>query len=214
MSSITKTTKNKQCRVESCAGRGQINRLTGERGLIKGYCVKHYKRMTRNQPLTSPSRFELRPAVIEGDIAKIPLGVNAKDGYAIVDKDFAHLADEANWCKSWHGYAVGRYDNKLCRMHHLIVGKTPAGLVVDHINRNKLDNRSGNLRTTTQSKNMLNVGMRKDNKTGHRNISLANNVYTVYIRRNNKVLFNARYKTINEAVLSRDKVLRQIGERV
>ena len=37
---------------------------------------------------------------------------------------------------------------------------------LDHINRNKSDNRIENLREATQSCNMINTGVRADNKTG------------------------------------------------
>ena len=41
-------------------------------------------------------------------------------------------------------------------MHREILGKIPEGYVVDHINRNGLDNRKKNLRICTVSENLLN----------------------------------------------------------
>lgn len=45
---------------------------------------------------------------------------------------------------------------KMVQMHHVIVGRPLGGLITDHINRNGLDNRRENLRTTSNSQNTLN----------------------------------------------------------
>lgn len=45
-------------------------------------------------------------------------------------------------------------------------GQIPSGMQVDHINRNSLDDRIGNLRLATRSQNMMNAGARKTNKCG------------------------------------------------
>lgn len=48
-------------------------------------------------------------------------------------------------------------EGRWVRMHHFIVGKpSDPALVIDHINRNGLDNRKSNLRIVTHKENMLN----------------------------------------------------------
>lgn len=54
-------------------------------------------------------------------------------------------------------------------MHTEIMG-TPKGMVTDHINRNKLDNRRSNLRICTHAQNMANQGAQKNNKSGYRGV--------------------------------------------
>lgn len=83
----------------------------------------------------------------------IPLG--GKGGVTVVDREMAHL-DGKFWCRSSHGYAVTGAGKNRQYMHHAVLGKPPTGLVTDHINRDRLDNRRANLRFVTQKVNINN----------------------------------------------------------
>jgi hypothetical protein len=68
------------------------------------------------------------------------------------DEDFKMLVElGANWCVS-DGYAFNR---KLGRMHRLLTS-APNGVMVDHVNGDRLDNRRVNLRLCTNSQNQAN----------------------------------------------------------
>lgn len=121
--------------------------------LAKKLCSKHYYRLKRGQSVIGKSRFDRRPAVIDGDVARIELG-NGK-GHTIVDKEFAYI-DSHNWSLDGYGYPCTWHEGKIVKIHHMIIGKPGKGLVVDHINRDKLDNRVVNLRKVTQKENILN----------------------------------------------------------
>lgn len=52
--------------------------------------------------------------------------------------------------------------------HH---GPIPPGMDVDHIDRDRHNNRPGNLRLLTRAQNLQNSEMHKDNRTGYKGVS-------------------------------------------
>lgn len=106
---------------------------------------------------------------------------------AVVDDDiYEYLA-----CWDWHyagpsggGYAKrADWDNgkmKIIRMHHVVL-PLKDGLVCDHINGNRIDNRRENLRLVTKSQNMRNQGISARNKTGYKGVSKHQGKYRAYI---------------------------------
>lgn len=144
-----------------------------------------------------------RPAIIKGDIALIPLGANAKDGYAIVDKEFAHLADK-NWCMHTKGYVVGAGGRK--RLHRVIMN-TPPNEQVDHINGNKLDNRIDNLRNCTAKQNSYNNSIYSNNTSGYKGVVLikTSGKFRARIRFNNKYLHIGCFNSAIEAAKAYNK---------
>jgi len=111
----------------------------------------------RECPLGSVCRnFRARPPTPQGEMVKtIPLG----DGfYAYVD------AGDYEWLSQWawhmhNGYAARREKRKLIFMHREIA-RPSKGMVVDHKNRNKLDDTRENLRVCTPQENGRNKGKR------------------------------------------------------
>lgn len=77
----------------------------------------------------------------------------------LVDAEDEHIFQQYKWHINDGGYAVWRGnvdgEKKTVRLHRLIA-HPPKGLVVDHINRNKLDNRRCNLRCVSQAINANN----------------------------------------------------------
>lgn len=55
---------------------------------------------------------------------------------------------------------------------HRVIADAPAGMHVDHINGNPLDNRDENLRLVTMSQNMRNRKMTSKNTTGYKGVCL------------------------------------------
>ena len=92
----------------------------------------------------------------QGDVKQIPLGEGM---VAYVDTaDFEWLNQ---WTWRLHGgYAMRRCQGKVIYMHREIA-QPPEGMVVDHLNHNKLDNTRANLRACTHRENAYNSAKRR-----------------------------------------------------
>jgi len=114
-----------------------------------------------------------------------------------------------------HGYLqvhIGEHNVFVHRiiwfMHH---GTYPDQ--IDHINRDRTDNRIENLRAADNSSNQRNVGLRKDNSTGHKGIHIADGKYLARIRFKNVRHYLGVFKTLEEAVQAyRDKEVELYGK--
>jgi hypothetical protein len=76
-------------------------------------------------------------------------------GYAIVDKEDEERVLSQKWYKNNRGYAA-MHQKITQTMHAFLIGKAPKGFVIDHINRNRYDNRKCNLRYITYGQNNQN----------------------------------------------------------
>lgn len=105
------------------------------------------------------------------------------------------------WSKNSHGYAYARINYKITLFHKICF---PDGLsnMIDHINRNKLDNRKSNLRIVDYSQNNRNVSIKKNNKSGYTGVwfDKRNNKYSARIHsKDGKYLFLGYFDTAEEA---------------
>lgn len=99
------------------------------------------------------------------------------DKCALVDADAPALVFKANWSLTTNGYAKtnipmgdGRFTTVM--MHRVVMG-AGKGQMIDHINRNKLDNRRENLRFATSSENARNKSFK--NSLKYRGVSVSGN---------------------------------------
>jgi len=96
---------------------------------------------------------------------------------AIVDDDMVDVVRPYPWsvcglpAGNFHARAnVGNAKrNRTLYLHHLVL-PAKKGFLVDHINRNQLDNRRVNLRYLTPAQSLQNTSVRGHSRTGIRNV--------------------------------------------
>lgn len=111
---------------------------------------------------------------IEGDRAKIYF-FNC-DRYAIIDAEDVEKVKNLCFYDRETNYPCAYYKGKKLRLHNVILPNEKEGFVVDHINRNRLDNRKCNLRIASHAENMRNSKLFKTNTTGHKHISYSKKI--------------------------------------
>ena len=196
---VKNTTKIKSCKATGCS-----------RSLKSyGLCNKHARRYERYGRYDYTSIVDKRPAIIDGDIAKIPLGVNAKNGYAIIDIKDKPLTDLHNWNLGSDGYPLttpGKY-GKCVRLHNYLMPNDNKRMSVDHINRNRLDNRRANLRLCSMFENSCNRSLPSNNTTGFKGVRLSKSLtspYIAIISLNGYEMYLGSFKTKEQAALAYD----------
>jgi len=127
-------------------------------------------------------------------VCKIELKSNHETRSMLFDLEFLPLVMAKRWYLDKNGYACSRGEKRgsTIRIHRYLLG-AQKGQEVDHINRDKLDNRLSNLRTVTHQENCLNRQLGKPHYDKFRNL------WKARVKINQKEVFLGRYKTYEEA---------------
>lgn len=129
-----------------------------------------------------------------------------------IDEQDRDLVDKYTWGIDSNGY-VGTNVRTLTGQTRLLLHRllmNPGELVVDHINRNKLDNRRCNLRVCTQSNNSHNKGMYRTNTTEYRGVTRYRSKYRVQCKLNSTNLTFGMYTTKHAAAIVAGIVRREL----
>ena len=150
--------------------------------------------------------------IIAGDKVLIEIG----NKYATVDIEHLELVKQYSW------YLLKGYVNTDIRksssifsyktgskmsLHRLVMGTNVTNtLHVDHIDGDKLQNTSTNLRLVTRSQNLMNSKIYKCNKTGIAGVNVHKcGKWVAYIRVNNKQKHLGLFTNIEDAIKARQE---------
>lgn len=89
---------------------------------------------------------------------------------AMIDDEDYDRVSKFTWYLSKNNYVYCTKWKLNLYLHRFIVN-APKGSVVDHIDRNQLNNQKSNLRICTQVENGNNRGRNKNNKSGYKGVS-------------------------------------------
>lgn len=98
------------------------------------------------------------------------IGYTHKNEVFYFDLDDYELIKNHCWNKNEDGYLVSRINDKIIRMHRLIMN-APKDKDVDHINHLIYDNRKENLRIVTRSQNNMNRGLQINSTSGIKGVN-------------------------------------------
>ena len=122
----------------------------------------------------------------------------------ICDEDIWNQYKDTCWRININGYAVGTVNGKPnVQFHKLVLDSGEK--YVDHINRNKLDNRRCNLRIATPQMNAINQGVNSRNKSGVKGVyfNKKNGKWVASIIVSNKYIHLGTFETLEDASMAR-----------
>jgi len=108
-------------------------------------------------------------------------------------------------CVKRDGYVAIGINKKPYAAHRLawvyMYGEIPAGKHIDHIDRDRKNNRISNLRLANKSQNAMNMGMMSTNTSGVKGVCFDKNrgKFMAYIGIDNKQFYLGRFSSIDEA---------------
>lgn len=128
--------------------------------------------------------------------------------------------EEARWkpigCIGPGGYLYFRFKRKIYSCHRvawfLATGVQPQ--IIDHINRQRTDNRLANLRDVTPTENTWNRRIHKNNRSGYKGVSLhACGKYIASIMTNGKVKYLGTFESPEDASEAYEAAARELHGR-
>lgn len=183
----------KTCSVDNC----------NNKHYSKGYCKKHYQQLKRYGHVLERTTHDKNEMIDCGDYAEMILYNNKGEEVArtLIDLEYVDILKSHKWYLNNNGYV---YNNKIGKLHRYIMNPSD-DLVVDHINRNPLDNRRDNLRICTQHDNCLNRSVYCNNTSGVQGVCWDKNTnkWKVQIMVNGKLTHIGGYNTLEEATEAR-----------
>jgi hypothetical protein len=98
----------------------------------------------------------------------------------LISKSSLEKVIRHNWYLDSNGYPM-TYTGRSKTLHKNLLGKQQKGYVIDHINRDKLDNRLENLRVITSKENSYNRTKNKSSNNIYKGVSKRGNKYVASI---------------------------------
>lgn len=132
------------------------------------------------------------------------IGYTRKNEKFYFDAEDYELIKDYTWYISNVGYVVNHADS-IILLHRLIMHCKNHSIVVDHIDRNPLNNKKINLRVTDEHMNQLNRKINKNNKWGIMGVYKNKNTWRAGIRYYGKDINLGTFDNFEDAAIARLK---------
>lgn len=171
------------------------------------YCLRHYSQIKNLGGLKEKTVFDRNEYYIKDDIVYIIIRNSKNEDIAEtkIDADDLNRVIRHKWRLGTWGYVSTDIDGKDISMQRFILNEFKIENIVDHINRDKLDNRKSNLRIADKSLNAVNVGIRANNTSNVTGVSWNKNAnsWRAYINYQGGRIELGHRKNFNDAVILR-----------
>lgn len=167
-------------------------------------CNKHYMQLSKGGKIKR-TRFDKNEVIIHNNYTEMKLyDSDAEEiGYTLIPKNMVEEISMHKWSLSSDGYVV----NKKVGYLHRFITKCSDSDIIDHIDRNRLNNLHENLRLTTQHENSFNNSLHVHNKSGVTGVSYIEDrgKWLSQIMYDGKTKFLGRYVNKEDAIKARLK---------
>ncbi len=157
------------CQVPDCSRKHRQN----------GYCDKHAQQVRLHGHILERTIYTPNVFVVEGDVCRIQIyDIKGNHSYnATIDADNYNIVKDRKWrvcCGrvGFMGYVASGWKETFILLHRLLTG-APDGQMVDHKDRDTLNNKRENLRFCTRSQNKMNSRTPRHSKSGVKNVCFA-----------------------------------------
>lgn len=133
------------------------------------------------------------------------IGYTAKGEQFYFDLEDYDIIKDYCWYIDKNGYVTSNNERHPIRMHRLILGVKDRKVIVDHIYHVKYDNRKSQLRLCTNTENVRNASLSKNNTSGVTGVHFdtEKQKWAATIKVNRKTIFLGRFDSIEDAAKCR-----------
>lgn len=158
--------------------------------------------------ITEPKRAKANNVMQSFTRGRIGIMWSDKTDAIILDSKYVDEASQRRWCIDSGGYPIVNIGGNMIRLHDYVMAQEydekPSGHYVDHVNRDKLDNRITNLRFVCPQASSHNMPMRSDNTSGYIGVSeTKSGKYRAYITVNKRRIDLGTYANASSAYEAR-----------
>ena len=173
----------------------------------KYICEKHMTQILNHGKILNRTKYDKNEIIKLDDHAEIILYDNKQKEVArtIIDLNSVNKVNNIKWCLNSNGYARTTNNRRTILLHKYLMNCNDND-IIDHINRDRLDNRLSNLRLVTIHENNMNNSKQKNNTSGIIGVYLnirRNNKWVANIKINRKNIYLGIFKDKEDAIVAR-----------
>lgn len=188
---------------EICGKSNTETRIIKSKKFNMTLCNRHYIQLQVHGKIFESTNRNNNKIITKDNYVIMNIEKNEKVYEVKIDIDDIDKIIKYRWFINDSGYAMTHINNINTRMHRLILNFPDCE--IDHINRDKLDNRKINLRSATHQENSANNPVRRTNNSGVIGVSFDkhNNKWRSQITYNFKDYNLGRFTDKNDAIKAR-----------